>query len=658
MQFGTVTGRILATIADRPGDANDTPDVVPVAGKVRFTPSVTAAISSSEGAIILPTPIEADIDTEGYISLNGKRGVSLVATDSPDLNPSGFTYLVTFTDLKFDKFTLSYPSFSMALPAGSTVDLATVTPVGSSNGAIVIRGEKGDTGDSAYDEWLALGNTGDESAFLESLKGPKGDPGAPGSGSDDSSIASLFTTTSSTRTAADTRYLPTNGAKPVGKGELVLNVKDYGAKGDGSTDDTAAVQAALNAAMLDGGSSVYFPPGTYMVSSVGIDYSGSQWAAQPQAGPPYGFRAPTVFGSATRKSILQQISGSTGNVFNVQGKIGTESGPSNNNKVTGFRMHDMEIQGTTGGGHGFYMRSAVNCGLRDVWIRSAGKSGVYLARETFQSGVNDEYMYALSFHTLKLVSNAQWGFECSGTASIGASLMDVEAIGNGQGGFKLAPTNMNLYGCQAIGNGVGKVDGRGLLSVRNTNTASVNNNLFLVGFRSEGNSTVGGYEVEIQGGIGYVAIEPSMYPTQGAHCFGVGVTNSGNNQMYVQAFKAIGGYYGVAPTQFADQKAFVFGTDARQPEVDGGRFNYGGSAVTPDALVTLGGALQPSVRMNSNIRFLPSGPIAFPRIIPSATSVPVIGGEVQMYARTNASGKVEMVVQFPTGAAQVIATQP
>jgi hypothetical protein len=48
-----------------------------------------------------------------------------------------------------------------------------------------------------------------------------------------------------------------------------LNVKDYGAKGNGTTDDTAAIQEALNAAAVVGGScsTVYFPPGIYKITS-------------------------------------------------------------------------------------------------------------------------------------------------------------------------------------------------------------------------------------------------------------------------------------------------------------------------------------------------------------------------------------------------------
>jgi hypothetical protein len=53
---------------------------------------------------------------------------------------------------------------------------------------------------------------------------------------------------------------PTARTLPDRLGEL-KNVKDFGARGDGSTNDTAAIQAAINQ-----GGTVYFPLGTYITS--------------------------------------------------------------------------------------------------------------------------------------------------------------------------------------------------------------------------------------------------------------------------------------------------------------------------------------------------------------------------------------------------------
>lgn len=52
-------------------------------------------------------------------------------------------------------------------------------------------------------------------------------------------------------------------AATVKRGDLVVNVRDHGAAGDGATDDRAALQAVIDASE---GKRVYFPPGTYMLS--------------------------------------------------------------------------------------------------------------------------------------------------------------------------------------------------------------------------------------------------------------------------------------------------------------------------------------------------------------------------------------------------------
>jgi hypothetical protein len=48
---------------------------------------------------------------------------------------------------------------------------------------------------------------------------------------------------------------------------ITVKSPPYNAKGDGVTNDTTAIQAAINAAQTAGGGVVYFPVGTYLVSS-------------------------------------------------------------------------------------------------------------------------------------------------------------------------------------------------------------------------------------------------------------------------------------------------------------------------------------------------------------------------------------------------------
>ena len=69
-----------------------------------------------------------------------------------------------------------------------------------------------------------------------------------------------------------------------------INVKDYGAQGDGVSDDTVAIAAAI----LVGGI-IYFPPGTYISSTItlqnhtyllgayaGKHYQAQEWHEQPR----------------------------------------------------------------------------------------------------------------------------------------------------------------------------------------------------------------------------------------------------------------------------------------------------------------------------------------------------------------------------------------
>src|SRR5689334_3797154 len=51
-------------------------------------------------------------------------------------------------------------------------------------------------------------------------------------------------------------------------GVRTYNIRDFGAKGDGSTLDTAAVQAAIDACHRDQGGTVLVPAGVFVIGTI------------------------------------------------------------------------------------------------------------------------------------------------------------------------------------------------------------------------------------------------------------------------------------------------------------------------------------------------------------------------------------------------------
>lgn len=91
-------------------------------------------------------------------------------------------------------------------------------------------------------------------------------PGALDSYSTDTDGTTFILASESNNQSAAILALERNGLS-------VVNVKTFraaGAKGDGATNDSTAIQAALDACLAAGGGIVYFPPGTYLASGLNL----------------------------------------------------------------------------------------------------------------------------------------------------------------------------------------------------------------------------------------------------------------------------------------------------------------------------------------------------------------------------------------------------
>src|SRR6516162_3843699 len=84
----------------------------------------------------------------------------------------------------------------------------------------------------------------------------------------------------------------------------VVNVKDSGATGNGVTDDTAAIQTAINGANSNSTYSVYFPPGIYLVGNLTLPSN-------------VGLYGPQTYGRGGYNGAILKSNGATGYMISM-----------------------------------------------------------------------------------------------------------------------------------------------------------------------------------------------------------------------------------------------------------------------------------------------------------------------------------------------------
>ena len=117
------------------------------------------------------------------------------------------------------------------------------------------------------------------------------------------------------------------------KNQEIISVKDFGAAGDGVTDDTAAIQAALNAMSAVGGGVVTAPRGQYLLTSQltipsYVLFLGASWLPDPSNGAQtfatslyIKWGAGNAVGSGNQAVTLSRSSGIEGFTFFYPGQV-------------------------------------------------------------------------------------------------------------------------------------------------------------------------------------------------------------------------------------------------------------------------------------------------------------------------------------------------
>lgn len=289
-----ITGRLLAGTVDGPNPTTKR-SAVSARFLVEFTPEVTKIPAPEadggpttfyRGGGLPFAPVMGVVDSRGYLCTPDPdnraiplfEGVRLIATDDAALSVKDWTWRVTIRTLD-GKTVESYPIAVPAAAAVNGLDLTNLAPVPSTPGygipqaeaaaamaaqnstkalqsveraeaTVEAVAEKALTSGAVVGDDLILSRQNGGTINAGNVRGPQGIPG-PNTVPTEVAIAAFVESAGIDRPALDAAYAS------------FVSAREFGATGDGATDDTAAIQAALDAGA---GDLVRIPAGTYKIT--------------------------------------------------------------------------------------------------------------------------------------------------------------------------------------------------------------------------------------------------------------------------------------------------------------------------------------------------------------------------------------------------------
>ena len=167
LRYATIAGQIAYLDADG-ADEGVAPDLTPAEGTVLISPQVrnVSYLGDHGRKILSARPIRGTLDAEGYLVVNGTRGVTVPASDNPKLRPNGYGYTISLFIKgaeRFDPLTV-YPKSGETILLADVLRVVSAAPEPMPTPSPSTPGDKGPPGDKG-----APGDPGKQ--------GPPGDKG-------------------------------------------------------------------------------------------------------------------------------------------------------------------------------------------------------------------------------------------------------------------------------------------------------------------------------------------------------------------------------------------------------------------------------------------------------------------------------------------------
>jgi hypothetical protein len=208
-----------------------------------------------------------------------------------------------------------------------------------------------------------------------------------------------FETGGITQSAADSRYAQFSDLDSrVAKGSLIVNVQDYGAVGDGTTNDTAAISAAISALRAGDGGTLLFPATgqPYMTDGAHPWYAYCHLAGSEHTSRYYGYNPTTPPPAAC---AIQMRPGSTAQAMFIT-----------DGAFTAGSMRDITLLGANVGTaiHGIQVTNPDAGVLNNMTLSNAAIIG-------FTGDGMRGRLFASRFHHLFVGGCHGWGLNCPGS---------------------------------------------------------------------------------------------------------------------------------------------------------------------------------------------------------------------------------------------------